>query len=615
MRHVIAPLLLAGSFAINAQAASVTVEVDANHTLGSIRDVFGTNRKPTASSHAPSSGQAGSVNWNGSSLYTTFGLTQVRTHDTGVDLCSTYTAATKTNTGVTPSQPVTGCTLSGTDGPPHFVWTPTSTNDADLNNPDNYDFSSIDEAIGTSLATGAAIYLRLGESYNGPNDTNDPVAWAKVAANIYRHVIGVFKPTAGIAVDPVFVEIHNEPDGAFWAGSTATFNTLFVETAQRVRAAAAAAGRTVRVGGAGFTRNVLTTSSQTSNPANGFIPAVGASTLDFYSAHLYSTCSRATLGAAATFLRSLRDLVNTQGGTDKPLHITEWNIGLGEQCGEAFFSEQRTQSFDSGVLTLFQDPAQNIEAAHFYAAMPLMSLFNFTSNAGKVRINPSAWAFWAHTRLKGASMLDTQVCPQGSACVDGHAAESTALMALAGQSSGSQSIVITNDSANSVSYTLRIKGLPGSDATAVVSTPPSEARDLTATGDPSSADANELTALLALVAKETQALTITGGTAEFSATIPARTVQLIEVTPALTTETSDCLFHWAERTYPQLFSPAGATSATISPYYYRYYTNTRNYLATSSADRHVWVLGPPWGAQPLSVGPASNFLGMAGCNQ
>lgn len=591
------------------QSSGVTVEVDTGQSAGTIRDLFGVNRKPSATA------QTGGTNWDAASLYAAFGLTQVRTHDTGVDLCSTYTAASRLNTGVSPAQPVTGCTLSGTSGRPHFTWTPTSSADSDLNNPDNYDFSSVDEAIRSAVSTGASIYLRLGESYNGPNDTADPVAWAKVATNIYKHVIGVFKPSTGVAANPVFVEIHNEPDGAFWAGSTETFNTLFIETSQRVRAAAAAAGKNVKIGGAGFTRSILTTSNQTGNPANGFIAAVGTANLDFYSAHLYDSCSTATLASSANFLRSLRALVDRQGGTGKPIHITEWNIGLGQQCGEAFFSEQRTQSFASGVLNLMQDPAQSIEAAHFYAAMPLMSLFNFTSAPGKVRVNPSAWALWAHSRLNGMSMLVTEICTSSSPCLAGHAAESASLMALAGKSGDKQRIVVTNDTNTSVNYTLRVKGLSAGSPIATISIPPTGVNDLALSGNPAAPDAAAVSALIASIGTETRSgLTITDGKLDMSLSIPAHSLQLVEIAGTTTTTArADCLFNWAERTYPQFFAPAGATSATALPYYYRYYTGTRSYIATSSADANIWVLGPSWGTQAISVGALSTYLTEAGC--
>jgi hypothetical protein len=78
----------------------------------------------------------------------------------------------------------------------------------------------------------------------------------------------------------------------------------------------------------------------------------------------------------------------------------------------------------------------------------------------------------------------------------------------------------------------------------------------------------------------------------------------------------DCLFNWAERTFPQFFAPAGsAPSQNLSPYYYRHYSGTDNYLATSSADDHIWVLGPsfPNNGQPLDVAPIATYLPQSGC--
>jgi hypothetical protein len=180
-----------------------------------------------------------------------------------------------------------------------------------------------------------------------------------------------------------------------------------------------------------------------------------------------------------------------------------------------------------------QDPAQNIEAAHFYTAMPIMALFDFTTVAGAVRINPSAWSMWAHSRLRGANMLATQVCPQGAACVAGYAAESTPLMALAAQSGVGQSMVMTNDSAVAVSYTLRVKGLSASQVTVSISTPPSTALDLLTVGNPAVADGTALAALLAAVPKETRTgLSVSGGSVDIALTLPAYSLQLVELQSA-----------------------------------------------------------------------------------
>ncbi|QTN29968.1 SMP-30/gluconolactonase/LRE family protein [Rhodoferax sp. AJA081-3] len=82
---------------------------------------------------------------------------------------------------------------------------------------------------------------------------------------------------------------------------------------------------------------------------------------------------------------------------------------------------------------------------------------------------------------------------------------------------------------------------------------------------------------------------------------------------AVSTATSDCLFNWAERTYPQYFPAPSAATASFPPYYYRYYPGTANYLATSSAQGHVWVQGPVSGNTLMDVGAASSFVAQAGC--
>lgn len=85
------------------------------------------------------------------------------------------------------------------------------------------------------------------------------------------------------------------------------------------------------------------------------------------------------------------------------------------------------------------------------------------------------------------------------------------------------------------------------------------------------------------------------------------------ITTSVAVRTSDCLFNWAERTYPTLFTPAAAVSSTLAQYYFRYYTGSANYVATSSPDNLVWVLGPISGGQPVSVGAVASFLGVSGC--
>lgn len=90
-------------------------------------------------------------------------------------------------------------------------------------------FFAIDPAVAavsaaSAVADAATATIEVDAAQVG-GAVRDPVAWAKIATNIYKHVLGLFKPTAGIAVDPAYVEIFNEPDGGAWQGQTSTFNT------------------------------------------------------------------------------------------------------------------------------------------------------------------------------------------------------------------------------------------------------------------------------------------------------------------------------------------------------------------------------------------------------
>jgi len=86
------------------------------------------------------------------------------------------------------------------------------------------------------------------------------------------------------------------------------------------------------------------------------------------------------------------------------------------------------------------------------------------------------------------------------------------------------------------------------------------------------------------------------------------------VTPSADTlPDTDCVLNWAESLYPNLFAPAGAVSQTLAPYYFRYYSGTNAYLGTSSADSHLYYLGPATGNTLFDAGPLSNWRTTAGC--
>ncbi len=73
----------------------------------------------------------------------------------------------------------------------------------------------------------------------------------------------------------------------------------------------------------------------------------------------------------------------------------------------------------------------------------------------------------------------------------------------------------------------------------------------------------------------------------------------------------ECLFAWAEKNYPALFSPAGSPTAIWTVYTYRYYSTTNASLGISSADNHVYYQGIDGILR--DEGPLSKWLPLAGC--
>ena len=73
----------------------------------------------------------------------------------------------------------------------------------------------------------------------------------------------------------------------------------------------------------------------------------------------------------------------------------------------------------------------------------------------------------------------------------------------------------------------------------------------------------------------------------------------------------DCLFNWAEGTFPILFGPAGSITTVGTFYTFRYYSATDTNLAVSSVNNHVYYQEP--NGNLVDEGPISDWLPMAGC--
>lgn len=78
-------------------------------------------------------------------------------------------------------------------------------------------------------------------------------------------------------------------------------------------------------------------------------------------------------------------------------------------------------------------------------------------------------------------------------------------------------------------------------------------------------------------------------------------------TPTGTTSDSDRIFGYLESKYPQYLAPAKAVSVTDPTYYYRYYSTTKSYIATSNGQ--LFYLGPAFGnGNPMPLGAMTEWL-------
>ncbi len=449
---------------VAAPAGAYAVRVDAALARGPIKRLLGVNKGPVHGGRV-----APNYSYDSSVGYRAFGVQSVRLHDVGVDLCEIYRDARIENLGAQPPTTLSACVNTPSGPSPRVAWT---VNDPGaIDDPVQYDFAAMDARVREVMAIGARVYLRLGESFNGPNDSRDVVAWARVAGNLYRHLVGDFAPGAGAVVEPEFVEVHNEPDGMFWNGSDGDFHALFQNSVDLVRAHAAGAGRPLAIGGPGFTDSVTRGMATPGSFTAGLIGAVGRDRFDFLSAHYYGDCAAASLVEMRDWLRTLRGQMAAQGLASMPLHVSEWNIGLGQACGNAFYGDRRMASFVAGALALLHEDEFAVEAAHFYAGTTVMSLFAANDGQATIDLRPGAWGFWAYRELADGVRVHTESCRQGVCAT--LAASPDAPAVLAARVGNTLRLLVANDS--SASRTLRVQVHNSDAASARVHTAPSAA--------------------------------------------------------------------------------------------------------------------------------------------
>jgi hypothetical protein len=92
---------------------------------------------------------------------------------------------------------------------------------------------------------------------------------------------------------------------------------------------------------------------------------------------------------------------------------------------------------------------------------------------------------------------------------------------------------------------------------------------------------------------------------------PGRKVTSGGTSPTLAAD-ADAVFAWAERTYPQYFSPAGLGSQSISAHRYRAYKDGHYLAVNENGEAHLYYLGPLSANVFLDLGLLALWLAQAG---
>jgi len=431
-----------------------TVKIDFTKSDGRYRDVLGVNKSPLLTTK---DGEKIDL----SEGYKLLGISEVRMHDDWLDICKIYKDdSLKEKDGATFSSVDSDLCKTEKDGLTNLIWrTNSGTN---LNNPSNYDFSTVDKKVKMIDDIGAKLYLRLGESWNGPNNiqAGNEENFAQIASNIYKHYKGEFGTTYFTPTISA-VEIHNEGDGKkFWAGDKSTYINTIKSTLELINSPENT------VGAAGFVHGVnehFKTGGSASVVTN-FIEDVEAKNLDFFSAHYYGECKNESISNLVSWIEELRENTDKHGLAGKPIHITEWNIGTGKRCEdeakkaseEVIFKRPHMFSYISAALLVMQD-IDYLTHTHFYAGNGAnMALFS-VDKGKKLHPNNAFMAFVIHKGLKNSEKVKSTICKDSNCNSSYPFLENIAAKGF--KTTTQKKILIINDNSDRKTISLELKGI------------------------------------------------------------------------------------------------------------------------------------------------------------
>ncbi|MBF0565342.1 MAG: hypothetical protein HQK89_08870 [Nitrospirae bacterium] len=319
----------------------------------------------------------------------------------------------------------------------------------DPNDEKSFNFTNSDVRYRSIANNGHELYLRVGDGWNNPTPPEPEHLDNYVTAmvNVVRHYkSGKWNGYTG---NIRYVEIWNEPDGAFWPGYTMDYFTEFyIKAAKAIKAAFP----DLKVGGPGFAPSATLTDSRKTE-VEQFVSKLASSgaTLDFLSWHLYTNTPNKYTPAANYY----RTILNKYGYVSSESHITEWNTQTNGDTTED--TELRVNAKGAAINTAAWIVLQltDVTVSTFFrgtdTSMDLTTFFGLFKADGSSKKVALAFSLWS--KMLNAGMVNPTVV--NSAKELSTTGGDTDFFVLAGKSTdGKITLLVANTASAAVTYSL-----------------------------------------------------------------------------------------------------------------------------------------------------------------
>lgn len=251
---------------------------------------------------------------------------------------------------------------------------------ADVNNPDSYDFACTDEYIAVTLEAGTQTFYRLGQKIehevkkHGTLPPKDFEKWAQICEHIIRHYNE--KWADGFEYGIEYWEIWNEPDldpddsknKRCWGGTEAQFFDLFEITAKHLKKCFP----NLKIGGPALAFNEDWAERFLKEMKKRNVP------IDFFSWHIYCTGPQRMIEKS----EKIKNLITACGYQNAESILNEWNYVRNWEGDDFVYSIKQIIGMKGAAFTLAcMSAAQSssIDMLMYYDARPTIwnGLFDF----------------------------------------------------------------------------------------------------------------------------------------------------------------------------------------------------------------------------------------------